>query len=138
MPPPGTPARPAAPHDSGAETSPGPTCAAPPTDAQIAHAAHQLLTVAAELTAEQPDHPGGPLGHLYDCVSAAAECNELPVDEETLARIEAAARTALAACCGFPAYLELTAEQLAAHLFRLAPGRLRARLDAAADNLARA
>lgn len=132
MPPPGTPARP------GAETTPGPTCAAPPTDAQIAHAAHQLLTVAAELTAEQPDHPGGPLGHLYDCVSAAAECNDLPGDQETLARIEASARSALAACCGFPAYLKLTAEQLSAHLSRLAPGQLPARLDAAADNLARA
>ena len=137
MPPAATPARTPAPPEPGEEAASGPTCAAPPTDTQIAHAAHQLLTVAAELTAEQSDHPGGPLGHLHDCLPAAAEYNDLPLDQETLARIEAAARTALAACCGFPAYLQLTAQQLATHLSRIDPGRRAAFLDAAADALAR-
>jgi hypothetical protein len=103
-----------------------------PTDEQIAHAADQLLTIAADQTEEDPDHPDGPLGHLIDLLPATADCNDLPDDAATLARIQAAACRKLTAACGLPAHLELTTEQLSAHLSRMDPGRRAAYLRAAA------
>jgi hypothetical protein len=105
---------------------------APPSDEQINHDADQLLTIAAELTKEDPDHPDGALGHLIDLQQAAAECNDLAGDEATLARIQAAACGKLSAACALPAHVELTAAQLATHLAQADPGRRVANLHAAA------